>query len=572
MEFRKPGYVFRIEDNGHWELASAGGEVAWIQSDRPPLLPMGNRACIFAAPKVAASREGGADIVTFAWDSTSLYETPRVVLKLHDEFVEAWFEGTVRRRFALSKWYVLSKGSNLNAIECVDFRSSIESPGSYDIHQTFLTRRKPGAFGLDANTEDSDLMFAPHPMLFTFTNLRHSLVIAPMGLVNAESLQIKMVKGLTTIDDFHVRVGDSLYWLDAGERLASPHFMFAQTQGADPHGSLKNYTDLLVRRGLVTPKTDAQLQDWWLGPQWCSYGDQYVAGDLNEDLINRTVDIILKHDLPIRTLILDDPWYTKQGDMFVDKARFPDLRGLNDRLHAQGFKVLCWASLYQFDNASEVYKNHTDWFLVHHYARNYHNPERDWIHLDYSDPAVAKAFLGELMHRLLSDDEGCYHFDGIKFDWPFLLPHDYAYPNRDWVGKEKTVYNTQKLIYQHAKAVRPDSLIIGVSPHPFFNDTQDMIRTYDVATPDIRVHMERARYTQAVSPGMPVALDIHNYYQNFFRFLEEASKIGVPMIYNLFQFNWDKVVYSEADYRRLREVLNEYVARTPRLQKFLKKK
>ena len=445
------------------------------------------------------------------------------MLKLHDDFVEAYFEGTVRRRFALHKWYVLAKGSNLNAIECLDFRSGIESPGAYDVHQTYLTRRKAGNFGLDASTDDADLMFAPHPMLFVFTNLRHHLLVGPMGLVNAESLQIKMPKGLTTIDDFHVRLGDSLYWLDAGERLQSPHFMFTQTLGCDPHGTLAHYSGLLVEAGLVQPKTPSQLQDWWLGPQWCSYGDQYMAGDLNEALIQRVVDIIHKHDLPIRTLIIDDPWYTKQGDMFVDTKRFPDLRGMNDRLHAQGFKIMCWASLYQFDNESVIHRQHTDWFLVHHYTRNFHNPERDWIHLDYSDPAIAKAFLGELMHRLLSADKGCYHFDGIKFDWPFLLPHDYAYPNRDWVGKEKTVYNTQKLIYDHAKAVRPDSLIIGVSPHPFFQDTQDMIRTYDVATPDIRVHLERARYTMAVSPGMPVALDIHSHYQNFFKFIEEGA-------------------------------------------------
>jgi hypothetical protein len=570
MEFRKPGYVFRIGNDGRFELCSADGELIWIKSVRPPLLPMGNRGCIFGPPQVTANREGGCDIVTLAMPSAALYEHPRVRFKLHDDFIETWFEGQVRRRFALHKWYVLAQGSTLNAAQCIDFRSHINSPGAYDVHQVLLNRRKPGAFGLEATTDDSDLMFAPHPMLFVFENVAHSLLIGPMGLVNGESLQLKMVKGSTTIDDFHVRIGDSLYWLDEGETLASPHFMFTQTVNAEPYGVLRHYTGLLERERLVTPKTDADLRDWWLSPMWCSYGDQYAAGDLNEALVNRVVDVIRAHDLPIRTLILDDPWYTKQGDMFTDTARFPDLRGMVDRLHGMGFKVLCWASLYQFDNASEAYTKHPEWFLIHHYLKNVHNPERDWIHLDYSDPAVAGPYLGELMHRLLSTDKGGYAFDGIKFDWPFLLPHDYAYPNRDWVGKEKTVYNTQKLIYQAAKAVDPDRLIIGVSPHPFFNDTQDMIRTYDVATFDIRVNIERARYVQAIEPGMPVAMDGQPYFQNFFKYLQEGSRLGVLMIYNLLKFNEDQTTYTEQDYQRLREVLSEYVSRTPRLQRFLR--
>jgi len=570
MEYAKKGYVFRVNDQGHFEIHSADREVMWIQSAKPPFLPMGNRACIFGPPRVTASKENGTDVVTWAMESNSLYENPRVVFKLHDDFIEACFRGKVRRRFALHKWYVLTQGSSLNAIECLDFRSDIDSPGAYDVHQTVLGRRKAGTAGLVANTEDSDLMFAPHPMLFLFTNLRHRLIIGPMGLVNAESLRIRMYKGTTTIDDFHVHVGDSLYWLDEGEELESPHFMFTQMTDTDPYASLSHYTGLLVREGLVQPKTEAELQDWWLSPMWCSYGDQYVAGDLNEALVNRIADTILRHQLPIRSLILDDPWYTKQGDMYADTARFPDLRGMVERLHGRGFKVLCWASLYQFDNECEVLKRHPEWFLIHHYARNYHNPERDWVHLDYSDPAVAKEYLGELMHRLLSADKGCYHFDGIKFDWPFLLPHDYAYPNRDWVGKEKTVYNTQKLIYQAAKAANPESLIIGVSPHPFFNDTQDMIRTYDVATFDIRVNLERARYVQAIEPGMPVVMDGQPYYQNFFKYLQEGSKLGVPMLYNLLQFNNDKVTLTDQDYQRLREILDDYVSRTPRLQRFLR--
>jgi hypothetical protein len=125
----------------------------------------------------------------------------------------------------------------------------------------------------------------------------------------------------------------------------------------------------------------------------------------------------------------------------------------------------------------------------------------------------------------------------------------------------------QKVVYDAAKAVKPDALIIGVSPHPFFNDTQDIVRTYDVATFDPRVHLERARYVRAVAPGMVPALDEHVYHQNFFRYMKEAGELGIPMIYNLLKFNGDGVAYTTDDYRRLREILDDYVERNEPLKR-----
>ena len=61
------------------------------------------------------------------------------------------------------------------------------------------------------------------------------------------------------------------------------------------------------------------------------------------------------------------------------------------------------------------------------------------------------------------------------------------------------------------------------------------------------------------------------YYQNFFRYIEEGSKLGIPMLYNLLRFNGDGVAYTDADYIRLRELLNQYVDRTPRFRKLLRK-
>jgi hypothetical protein len=589
MLLKKNGYQLSMPDDGNFEVRNASGDLVFITNNGTPFLPVTNRAVIWSQPTIEHTACAGQDVFTFAMASNNLYANPRVVMECKDDYIEFYFTGTVKRRMTLDKWYLLGKGSSINAIECLDFRSHIDSSSAYLVHQTVLGRRKLGTIGLDANTEDSDLMFAPHPMLFVFQHLEDRLLIGPMELVAAESLYIKMIKGSTIIEDYHIEVGPNIYWLEEGEELESPHFMITLAHGKDVYETLAQYTGYLVDDGRVTAKTEDEMADWWLSPMWCSWGDQHTVLDsaevihlattpeqraqavhnISDAMVEKAARVIEQHDLPVRTLIIDDRWYTKQGDMYADTAKFPNFRATVDGLHNRGFKVMAWSSLYQFERDCQAFQNHPEWFLIHHYHRNWHNPEHDIICLDYSNPEICAAYLGELMERLLSDKPGCYNLDGIKFDWPFLLPHNYAFSNRDWVGKEKTIYHIQKAVYTAAKAVKKDALIIGVSPHPFFNDTQDIIRTYDVSTFDIRIHLERAKYIRAIAPGMLPGMDEHVFSQNFFTYMREGSKLGIPMIYNLLRFNGDGHVYTEEDYQELKASLDDYVARTPKLRNYL---
>lgn len=583
-EVYKPDYSLKLEADGGFNVYTDDGKLM-LKSVGLPFLPVANRAVAWGKPQIQTAEKGDVDVITYELPDNCLYNCSRVMLECHENYIEFYFKGTVKRKMYLHKWNLFAKGTEINAIDCIDFRSHINSPSAYEVHQTILGRRKLGTLGLDVTTEDSDLMFAPHPMLFIFRHLENHLIVAPMELVAGESLHVKMKKGSTRVEDYYVRIGENLYWLEEGEKLESPHFMIHLTKDEDVYGTLASYTDQLVKDRRISVKEESELEPWWLGPMWCSWGDQHMVLDsgtggtaftqelrkqavdnINEEMVRKVVGVIEEHDLPIKTIVIDDRWYTWQGDMKVDTDKFPDLRGLVDELHGRGYKVMAWASLYQFEKESEVYRQHPEWFLIHHYDSNVYNSESNIIGLDYSNPEVAGPYLSELMERLLSDKPGCYSLDGIKFDWPFLLPHDYAYSDRDWVGKEKTIYNTQKLVYEAAKAAKRDSLIIGVSPHPFFQDTQDVIRTYDVSTFDPTIHLERARYIKALCPGMVPVMDEHVYYQNFFRYVKEATKFGPPMIFNLLRFNGDGHVYAEEDYRQLKVILDDYVDGTPRLK------
>jgi hypothetical protein len=111
----------------------------------------------------------------------------------------------------------------------------------------------------------------------------------------------------------------------------------------------------------------------------------------------------------------------------------------------------------------------------------------------------------------------------------------------------------------NSKQFKKDALVIGVTPHPFFQDAHDIMRTYDVSTYDIRMHMERAAFIKALCPGIPVAMDEHVFYQNFFRYMEDGSKEGIPMMYNLLRFNGDGHAYTPEDYKKLKGILDRYV-------------
>lgn len=589
----KSSYQLDLKDDGSFCVYNADGSLKFMQSIGVPMLPVANRATNWSAAEVTTEVQDGVETITYAMPTNAMYENPKTVLKCHDDYVEFYFTGTVRQRASLDKWNLIARGSEINALEVLNYRSHINSPSAYERNQTILARRRLGSHGCSVNTEDGDMMFAPHPMLFVLQNLENNMVIAPMQLMQAESAHLRMESGQITVKDYFISIGNSIYWLEEGEELESPHFMITLTKdevGSGGNKMLQTYTDILVREGLVEPKKTDDMPAWWFSPMWCSWGDQHThldsadvvstaftqnmrqqaADAICPAFVDRVVERIAEHDLPVRTLLVDDRWYTHWGDMDADTNKFPDFRGYIDSLHEKGFKVMAWASIWRASVESKLYKEHPEWFLVHHYDRDHHNADdTDVVAFDFSNQEAADAFLDELLTRLLSDQPGCYNLDGIKFDWPFLIPHNYPYADRSWVGKENTTYKTQKMIYDKAKKIKSNALIIGVTPHPFFQDAHDIIRTYDVSTYDIRVHMERADYIKSLCPGMPVAMDEHVFYQNFFRYMEDGSKKGIPMMYNLLRFNGDGHAYTEEDYQKLKGILDEYVESVPSLKAYL---
>lgn len=62
----------------------------------------------------------------------------------------------------------------------------------------------------------------------------------------------------------------------------------------------------------------------------------------NEKDVLAYAQSMLDNGLPPGVLMIDDTWQTGYGDWRFEPGRFPDPKGLCDKLHAMGFKVILW--------------------------------------------------------------------------------------------------------------------------------------------------------------------------------------------------------------------------------------
>jgi len=79
-----------------------------------------------------------------------------------------------------------------------------------------------------------------------------------------------------------------------------------------------------------------------LTPPWALECWLWEDDSNNADRVQELLDGYAKHDLPVRTILIDSPWSTRYNDFKVDEDRYPEpekfFRGLQDR----GYRVVLW--------------------------------------------------------------------------------------------------------------------------------------------------------------------------------------------------------------------------------------
>jgi hypothetical protein len=273
--------------------------------------------------------------------------------------------------------------------------------------------------------------------------------------------------------------------------------------------AVANYVDILRDIGLV-PGTRREQPLWWSRPIVCGWGHQCYQADLfrirsspgrppdsaaytlscqanYRDIVER----LDSHGVPWGTVIVDARWFMAGGLKDVDEGRWPDLRAFIDGQHRLHRRVLLWWS--PWDPEGIPAEQCVRYQPVEGPGRR----NRPGRLTKFGAPTPGKklavdATLPEVRHRirnqirlLLGPGPDGYDADGFKIDHLAAVPgiYDMAFPDGSGglFGIE-AARSYLALVYETTKEVKPDALVIGQSPNPYFAGVQDMLRLGDIYT------------------------------------------------------------------------------------------
>lgn len=204
---------------------------------------------------------------------------------------------------------------------------------------------------------------------------------------------------------------------------------------------------------------------------WYSYGQGVTA----EDVVK---ECEMAARLGMKAVILDDGWQTENynetygfcGDWRPVGRKFPDMRGLSDKIHALGMKLIIWYSVpfvgiysdccRQFEGAYLRYFENTNCYALDpRYKR-----VRDYLINTYTT-AVRE-----------------WNLDGLKLDFIDRFKTNGEYNEAmDFVSVEEATHQLLKDINRALKEINPEILIEFRQPYfgPVVNAYGNMMRVWD---------------------------------------------------------------------------------------------
>ncbi|MGH3713984.1 MAG: hypothetical protein ACRDT4_11070 [Micromonosporaceae bacterium] len=351
--------------------------------------------------------------------------------------------------------------------------------------------------------------------------------------------------------------------------------------GAD---ALEGYVRVLHDAALI-PRPRREEAPWWQRPIVCGWGHQCYQADLfrvrsspergrdNAAYMLCTEvnyrDIVARLDamnLPYGTLVIDARWFLTGGLKNIDLGRWPDLPGFVEHLHRQGRKVLLWWGPWDAEgiSADECVRWHPEHEL---------RPNRPGRLAKFGQPDVG-AKLGvdvtlppvrrrirEQIRLLLGSGPGCVNADGLKIDHLAAVPGLHGMIFGKGSGQlfgVEAAHTMQRLIYTAAKEVKPDALIIGQSPNPYFSDAQDMVRLGDIYAhrqDSVLAEMTfRADMVRVADPTLLIDTDGWPLpsLAAWREYVAHQPELGVPSLYYVSHLDTTGEALTERDFATLR--------------------
>jgi alpha-glucosidase (family GH31 glycosyl hydrolase) len=100
-----------------------------------------------------------------------------------------------------------------------------------------------------------------------------------------------------------------------------------------------------------------------LTPAWALECWLWEDDHNNAEALSELVEGFEKHDIPVRTVMIDAPWSTRFNDFIFDRQRYPDPEGFIADLKARGYRVVVWmTSRVNSRNSGPSIQDSTDWY------------------------------------------------------------------------------------------------------------------------------------------------------------------------------------------------------------------
>jgi hypothetical protein len=270
--------------------------------------------------------------------------------------------------------------------------------------------------------------------------------------------------------------------------------------------------------------------------------------------------------VPWGTLVIDARWFIAGGLKNVDVGRWPDLRGFIDAQHRRGRRVLLWWGPW---NPEGIAAEHCVRYRSAQHPHRLNRPGRlvkfgsyrdsTSLAIDVTLPPVRDMIRAQVRTALGRDGLDA---DGFKIDQVSAVPGIYGMTFSEGSGRLFGIEALRaylSLLYETAKEVKHDALLIGQSPNPYLADVQDMLRLgicgglRDSVVPEVNFGAAMARIADPDwlidTNGWPIPS-----LTAFREYIEAQPAIGVPDLCYASHLDTTGEALTVEDYRRIRRV------------------
>jgi hypothetical protein len=322
--------------------------------------------------------------------------------------------------------------------------------------------------------------------------------------------------------------------------------------GKDPEGVIARHRGLLDDYGVV-PARRVERAAWWEGTIFCGWGAQSALGVrtgppphalATQDNYDRFLATLAAEGIRPQTVVVDDKWQAEYATCRPDPVKWPDLKGWIADRHTAGQRVLLWWKAWDTEGA----------------------PPQDCVTdaagrpvgLDPDSPACAAVVTDAVEYMLSATGLDA---DGLKVDFTARTPSGSSLHHSGSRWGAALLHELLRLVYDAAKRVRPDALVITHTPNPAFVDVTDLIRLNDVlravgGEPGyVGRHMAyRAGVARAACPELGIDTDgwMMPGHAEWRSYLELQGGLGVPALYYVDGIDTDRYDFGPADYAAVR--------------------